>query len=61
MIFVSITILALGALCVWLMYGRGLMGFWRSGDDHAVNVTLLAMFATYLPVFGGAMLWVFAL
>lgn len=60
MIYLSVAILALGALCVWLMYGHGLAEFWKSGDDHAVNVTLIAMFGTYLPVLAVAMLWAFA-
>ena len=51
-----LAILLSGALCVWLLYGDALREYIKKGDEHGANVTIVAMFGTFLPFFGFALM-----
>jgi purine-cytosine permease-like protein len=47
--FLSAIALIVGAGLTWFIYGSSLREYHRQGDSHAVDVTLLAMFGTFMP------------
>lgn len=45
-----------GAMVVWALYWRALREYVREGDHYAAEVTLVAMFGSFLPFLGFAMM-----
>ena len=45
-----------GVVFVWVMYGKSLKEYWANDDEHGANVTALAMFGSFLPFMGFAMI-----
>ena len=52
----SLAMICMGFLFCWLMYGDGLREYLSEGDGHGARVTIVAMFGSFLPFFGGAIM-----
>jgi hypothetical protein len=48
--------LIIGLFSIWLMYWEGFVEYRRAGDDYGAAVTAVAMFGSFLPFIGFALI-----